>query len=585
MLLAVGTWSPRLELRDSRWGPSHHPCSHGAGTIVLGPFYWGRDLGDICTGTWGHLHWRQGLGSSVQGLQHLLRAQRAGNRGQWGQVVSVPSLLTGTVTGAGPWLPVLAPAPAPWRAPDNSDVALELFNPIVIEPPLPNAAAMKKKPGNGRGPDPAAPQQRARSVTKAAEYVGSFMVEELDLQQRVGQLEEQLRALKDCPRRRSVVLRFSLQGLKVLGADGETLLMAHALRRILYSTWSLPDRQFAFVARNPQSPPSILFCHLFVGLPGEVQTLHLLLCRSFQLCYLLAHPEEQAGEGELPGPGVLLEPLNPEEVSRNVNALVSFRRLPAAGGPGPLGTGLFWCRILSTAFFCMVFRLPFPTARAPRPLSQPVHPQDRRLEAEGRAWRPGNPYCSPVLVRKKAIRSKVLRSGAYRDCGGDGQLHQQPRDAAAGGESKGARSLVFLPENESVLAESVWAFAGIARAAGVALLQRDVPGAFLLRPEPGLPKRWCLWVRVPCGVVCYGLARTHQGRFCVEHSNAEFASVAALLAHYSGPPGGCFCRLAPGRRNPGYEERDPGGGASTGAGAREAAWAPAAPIGVQHERG
>ncbi|XP_063273086.1 SH2 domain-containing protein 5 isoform X2 [Prinia subflava] len=435
---------------------------------------------------------------------------------------------------------------------------------------------MKKKPGNGRGPDPAAPQQRARSVTKPAEYVGSFMVEELDLQQRAGQLEEQLRALKDCPRRRSVLLRFSLQGLKVLGADGETLLMAHALRRILYSTCSLPDRQFAFVARNPQSPPSSLFCHLFVGLPGEVQTLHLLLCRSFQLSYLLAHPEEQAGEGDLPGPGVLREPLNPEEVSQNVNALVSFRRLPATSVLGPLGTG------------------------------------DRRPEAEGRAWRPGNPYCSPVLVRKKAIRSKVLRSGAYRDCGAEGQLHQQPRDAgecrgkprcgdtqhheclgargdsraptaAAGGESKGARSLAFLPENEGVLAESVWAFAGIARAAGVALLRRDVPGAFLLRPEPGLPKRWCLWVRAPCGVVSYSLARTHQGRFCVEHSNAEFASVAALLAHYSGPPGGCFCRLAPGRCNPGYEDRDPGGGASAGAG--EAAWAPAAPIGVQHERG
>ncbi|NXV04562.1 SH2D5 protein, partial [Cettia cetti] len=127
------------------------------------------------------------------------------------------------------------------------------------------------------------------------QYVGSFMVEDLDLQQQVGWLEEQLQALKDCPRRRPVVLRFSLQGLKVLDADGETLLMAHALRRILYSTWSLPDRQFAFVARNPQSPPSTLFCHLFMGLPGEVvQTLHLLLCRSFQLCYLLAHPEEQA---------------------------------------------------------------------------------------------------------------------------------------------------------------------------------------------------------------------------------------------------------------------------------------------------
>lgn len=58
----------------------------------------------------------------------------------------------------------------------------------------------------------------------------------------------------------------------------------------------------------------------------------------------------------------------------------------------------------------------------------------------------------------------------------------------------------------------------VPRAAGVALLRRDMPGAFLLRPEPGLPKRWCLWVRAPCGVVSYSLARTHQGRFCVEVS-------------------------------------------------------------------
>ncbi|NXC38101.1 SH2D5 protein, partial [Penelope pileata] len=126
------------------------------------------------------------------------------------------------------------------------------------------------------------------------QYVGSFAVEDLDLQQHAGQLEEQLRALKDYPRRTSVVLRFSLQGLKVYGADGEMLLMAHALRRILYSTWRRAEHQFAFVARNPHSPPNSLFCHLFVGPPGEVQVLHLLLCRSFQLCYLLAHPEEQA---------------------------------------------------------------------------------------------------------------------------------------------------------------------------------------------------------------------------------------------------------------------------------------------------
>uniref|UniRef100_A0A8B9GRP9 SH2 domain containing 5 n=1 Tax=Amazona collaria TaxID=241587 RepID=A0A8B9GRP9_9PSIT len=349
---------------------------------------------------------------------------------------------------------------------------------------------------------------------------------------------------QDCPRRRLVVLRFSLQGLKVYSADGETLLMAHALRRILYSTWRRADRQFAFMARNPHSPGSPLFCHLFVGLPGEVQTLHLLLCRCFQLCYLLAHPEEQAPEGEPTGPGVLREPLNPDEVSRNVNALVSFRRLPALGSMGA-GVG------------------------------------DR--QAEGRAWRPGNPYCSPVLVRKKAIRSKVLRSGAYRDCGAEGQLHQPARDTGeCRGQPEARGAHAALTSWGSVLAESVWGFAGISRWVGIALLRHDVPGAFLLRPEPGLAKRWCLWVRAPCGIVTYGLVRTHQGRFCVEHSNTEFPSVAALLAHYSAAPGGCFCRLAPGRRNPSYEERDPGGGASAWG---DAAWAPAGPVGAQHERG
>lgn len=67
-----------------------------------------------------------------------------------------------------------------------------------------------------------------------------------------------------------------------------------------------------------------------------------------------------------------------------------------------------------------------------------------------------------------------------------------------------------------------------------------------------------------------------------QHSNTEFPSVAALLAHYSAAPGGCFCRLAPGRRNPGYEEQDPSGGASTWG---DAAWAPTGPVGAQHERG
>lgn len=89
--------------------------------------------------------------------------------------------------------------------------------------------------------------------------------------------------------------------------------------------------------------------------PRQVQTLHLLLCRSFQLCYLLMHPEEQdwppSGPtprepwklpGSLPESRVVWESLNPEDISQNVNALVSFRRLPC---PADFGSSVSVVRV------------------------------------------------------------------------------------------------------------------------------------------------------------------------------------------------------------------------------------------------
>nr|XP_056720902.1 SH2 domain-containing protein 5 [Euleptes europaea] len=323
--------------------------------------------------------------------------------------------------------------------------------------------------------------------------------------------------------------------------EGEVLLMAHALKRILYSTWAPAECQFAFVARNPSGPPGKLFCHLFVGSePSEVQTLHLLLCRSFQLYYLLLHPEEQdwapsgpapREPGGLPGAispesRVVWESLSPEEVSQNVNALVSFRRLPC---PADFGSSV--------------------SVR-------------ERLDLEGRSSRggprPGNPYCSPILVRKKAIRSKVLRSGAYRGCTFEAQLQQSAREmfhtSCDGKASRG--SLAYLPDSESSLMENVWSFAGIDRDAGLALLRNDVLGAFLLWAEPGSSHQWCLMVRTRCGVIPYQIYRSQLGKYSVEHLNVEFPSMEALLDHYSGIKGGLFCSLAAGRANHCYEEQD-----------------------------
>ncbi|XP_027697257.1 SH2 domain-containing protein 5 isoform X2 [Vombatus ursinus] len=429
-----------------------------------------------------------------------------------------------------------------------------------------------------RASDTALTPHRSRGITKFAQYVGSFTVEDLGLQEKVWMVQQQLWALKDCPRRRAVILKFSLQGLRIYSAEGETLLMAHALKRILYSTWCPAECQFAFISRNPRSPASKLFCHLFVGSqPGErlncyvtritqllntrtriqtqisclcrgggctkVQILHLLLCRSFQLSYLLQHPEDQAQPGQgppaeeppkpLPSPGgpagMVREPFGRDQISQNVNALVSFRRLPApADGPAG-GTEM--------------------------------------SEAEGRGAtrhsRLGNPYCSPTLVRKKAIRSKVIRSGAYRCCTYETQLQQSAREAfpsAWESWAQGPSGLVCLVESEGSLTENIWAFAGLSRTRALSLLRRDVLGAFLLWPEPGPSGQWCLSVKTQCGVVPHQVFRTHLGKFSVEHLPTEFSSLEALVEHHSGAERSLFCPLDMGRLNPCYEAQDCGPG-------------------------
>nr|KAF6445112.1 SH2 domain containing 5 [Molossus molossus] len=405
--------------------------------------------------------------------------------------------------------------------------------------------AMQKAGARGRrasdcGPAP----HRPRCITRfAQQYVGSFSVDDLDTQESVWLVQQELWALRDCPRRRAIILKFSLQGLKIYSGEGEVLLMAHALRRILYSTWCPADCQFAFVARNPRSPASKLFCHLFVGSqPGEVQILHLLLCRSFQLAYLLQHPEARAqpepgrgpaGDGPLqplssPGrpPGLVREPFGRDQLSQNVHALVSFRRLSAEG---PVGSG------------------------------------KELLDWEGRGGarhaQLGNPCCSPTLVRKKAIRSKVIRSGAYRGCTYETQLQLSAREAfPAAWEAwpRGPSGPPCLVESEGSLTENTWAFAGISRPSALALLRRDVLGAFLLWPEPGASGQWCLSVRTQCGVVPHQVFRNHLGRYFVEHLPTAFPSLEALVEHHAGTERSLFCSLDMGRLNPGYEEQDCG---------------------------
>ncbi|XP_069466438.1 SH2 domain-containing protein 5 isoform X2 [Ambystoma mexicanum] len=342
---------------------------------------------------------------------------------------------------------------------------------------------------------------------------------------------------EDCLRRRPVILKFSLQGVKMYSAAGEILLMAHALKRILYTTCRPVDRQFAFVARNPQGLPQEIFCHLFVGSQSsEVQVMNLLLCRTFQLQYLSVHREEQektlkklpkldAGKAD----AVVREPLDPSRVSQNINALVSFRRLPYAGD-----------------IYCF-------------------NSEDEKAEEESisclRDSTQENLYCSPILVRKKAIRSKVLRSGAYH-CNSFGTQQQydgkpdRPSWVSASAAACSCGSTTHLPESDAVLTEAVWSFAGICRDAAISLLSRDVLGAFLMRAEPGCKDKWSFTLRTQCGVTSYQIVQTSQGTYSFEHLSEEFPTLASLVAHHSGTNSRLFHCLVSGRLNPSYEEHD-----------------------------
>ncbi|KAM3921661.1 SH2 domain-containing protein 5 [Leptodactylus fuscus] len=355
--------------------------------------------------------------------------------------------------------------------------------------------------------------QTTRVITKFTEYVGSFAVKEADSRRRVWIIEEQMHVLKDCPKRRAVILKFCLEGVKMYDAEGETLLMAHALRRIQYTTCRLEDNQFAFVSRNPNSPQNHLFCHLFVcSQPSEAQVLNLLLCRSFQLQYLAMHPEvgDQKASACNSVKEVVREPLDPEEVSLNVNALVSFRRLPVTG-------------------------------EVTNGCNQSEPTRSSSLES---------PYCSPTLVRKKAIRSKVLRSGAYR-C-----PKNEPHDQESRTQGRSGCVVTEISGKLEDLLDAVRRCAGVNRDTSMNLLKNDRIGAFVLHPDLECQGQFTLYLSTKCGVIPYKIYTTPQAKYYVEHLPQEFPSLTELVAYHSGTDSSLFFQLAHGRVNPCYDAQD-----------------------------
>ncbi|XP_010880063.1 SH2 domain-containing protein 5 [Esox lucius] len=366
------------------------------------------------------------------------------------------------------------------------------------------------------------------TVTRSAEYVGSFPVDDCCLDDQIQQLHKHLKALKACNRRRSVSLKFSIKGVKIYDEDETTLLMAHALRRVSLSTARPSDAQFAFVSHNPRSPDTQLFCHLFKARHSRAaQFLNLLLIRCFQLSYLEKHPEEAQEESFGPLPRRAPSLLN-QGFPLSVSALVSFRRAPNQGLlPG---------------------EKVFPTKNNKTPTKEQPNSQEEAFTA------------SPSLVRSKAIRNKVLRSGAYRSFTYTPHKHRHLQDQLNSPQGKGQDKLKVrrarapsLAETEEALAHAVWCWAGIAMESSSRLLEEDVLGSYLLCPHPKRPGCGSLRIRFSSRLVTYQIHNTSNGKCMLENCHEEFRTIDALIEHYTVVKGELNCRLSCARVNHCYE--------------------------------
>ncbi|XP_019214635.1 SH2 domain-containing protein 5 [Oreochromis niloticus] len=302
-----------------------------------------------------------------------------------------------------------------------------------------------------------APVREDSTVTRSAEYVGSFPVDDNCLDDQIKQLHTQLKSLKACKRRRPVSLKFSIKGVKMYNEDETILLMAHALRRISLSTARPVDSQFAFVAHNPGCPDTQLYCHVFKARHARAKTPK-------------SSDDQQSSQDE-------------------------------------------------------VF-----------------------------------PISSPSLMRKKVIRTKVLRSGAYRSFTFTPRKQRTVQDQLSVTQEKdldkspAKRSRApSLAETEEALAQAVWCWAGIATESSYSLLADDVLGSYLLCQHPKKPKCGSLIIRFPSGPITHLIENTRKGKFVLEKCKTEFNSMAELIEHYTETEDELPCLLSYARVNHCYE--------------------------------
>ncbi|XP_063409703.1 uncharacterized protein LOC134692964 isoform X2 [Mytilus trossulus] len=124
------------------------------------------------------------------------------------------------------------------------------------------------------------------SAVRSAEYIGSFSVSGSDQNARTEFVQKEMEKMRTPDKSKNIMLVISLTGVKVCSSNGESVFMAHALKRISYATCEPEFRQFSFLAREPKGHIDSQFCHVFMTkTPDEAEELNTLIGNAFKMAY------------------------------------------------------------------------------------------------------------------------------------------------------------------------------------------------------------------------------------------------------------------------------------------------------------
>lgn len=125
-----------------------------------------------------------------------------------------------------------------------------------------------------------------QTAIRPAEYIGSFSVTGEDQDARTCYVKKHLEDMRDVVKSMKVLLVISLSGVKVCSSKGESVYMAHALKRISFATCDPEYRQFSFLAREPKGQINVQFCHAFITRNSpEAEELNTIIGNAFKMAY------------------------------------------------------------------------------------------------------------------------------------------------------------------------------------------------------------------------------------------------------------------------------------------------------------